>query len=180
MSKGAIVALVVVGLILITAIWGFVWTMGVKSTEVGLKNRYLAQDKVRETCMDGMRKTLMNEFKVNQMFADSFLKVVTATTEGRKGGNFMKWTQESSSKLGMDNETFMKMMNAIEGQIASFQRSQQVLADIWREHKTWIEDPWHSWLVGDRVLKEPVMVTSEVTKEAMQSGKLNDDLLTPK
>lgn len=177
MSKGTIVALSVVGLVLILGISVFVWTMNVKGTEIGIRNRFLAQEKVVETVLDQMRKTIMNKHSVTKEYADNFLKVVTANAEGRKGGMGMKWVQESSVKLGIDEKIFLDMMNTVEGQVAGFATSQRMLVDIWREHATWCQNPWRNWIIGDRAMREPEMITSEVAKDAVRTKKMDDNLL---
>lgn len=85
MSKGTIVTLSVVGAIVLLTIIVVSWGFGIVNGEVRLANRYEAQFNVRETTLDTMRKTLMNQFKVTKEFADKFIASATAVSEGRKG-----------------------------------------------------------------------------------------------
>ncbi|HUS50099.1 MAG TPA: hypothetical protein VMZ91_08030 [Candidatus Paceibacterota bacterium] len=158
----------------------FVWSMGVYKTEVGLSNRYDAQFNVVETSLDQMRNTLVNQFKVNKKFAEDFVKVAMAQSEGRKGGGLFKSFTEASNKLGIDQEMYIKMMNAIEGQLAAFKSSQDTLTDVWREHKTFCENPWHNilWLaLNEKVKPQPKMISTSITKKAVETKILDANLL---
>lgn len=177
MSKTTLVMLIVLGLLVVFGLSFFFWTMGIKRTENVLAKRYSAQENVVETTLDKMRKTLINQFKVKESFANDFIKVVAAQAEGRKGGSLVKLNAEAANKLGITPEIYMTMMNSISGEMDNFKRSQDTFTDIWREHETWCTDPYHAWLIGNRVKPRPEMISSEVAKEAMQTKKLGDGLL---
>jgi len=168
----------VVATIVIVSI--FVWTMNVNKQEIGLSNRYDAQYNVVETSLDTMRNTLVNQFKVNKKFAEDFVKVAMAQSEGRKGGVLFKSSTEAANKLGIDQDMYIKMMNAIEGQLAAFKSSQDTLTDVWREHKTFCENPWHNiiWLaLKNKVKPQPKMISTSVTKKAIETKILDANLL---
>lgn len=176
MSKGTIVALCSVGAILLLVIIGISWYFGIINGEVRLANRYDAQFNVRETSLDTMRKTLMNQFKVTQEYADKFIAVVSEQAEGRKGGTLFKSSTESQS-LGLTPDLYKSMLASIEGQLQEFKRAQDTLTDVWREHKTYCETAPNSFFVSGRVKPKPEMVSSEVTKTAIKTGKLDDNVL---
>jgi len=121
---------------------------------------------------------------VSKDFADTFIQVVAAQAEGRKGGNVFKMVTEAS---GAAPQTFtpdiaMKMMNTIGGEMAEFQRAQVTWVDIHREHDTFYNKVFlgffnYSSLIGRERLEPPKVVTSSVAKEAMKTGELNDDIL---
>ena len=122
----------------------------------------------------------MNEFKVQRNFADDFIKVVASQASGRTGGVLFKSNTEASNMLGITPELYAKMMNAIEGKLAEFQRSQDVLTDRWREHKTYCQDPYHNilWIsLENKVKPRPEMITSDVSKKAMETKRLDDNAL---
>ena len=182
MSKSAIVKLSVVGVLVLFAIIGIFWAVGVYNTEVELANRFDAQFNEVETSLDTMRKTLMTQYKVTKEYADKFIQSVSMQSEGRKGGSLFKSSTEAANKLGMDSELYGKMLNSIEGQLAKFKRSQDVLTDVWREHKTHCQKVPNSWIVGGKEKPKPEMISSGVTKEAIKTKVLDDNILgdTPK
>ncbi len=191
MSKGTLVTLSIVVVLLVGALCFFMWTMGIKRTEVRLRTRFDAQFNVVETSLDNMRKTIMNQHKCTKEWADKFIAVVAEQSEGRPG-SFAKSDSppagsgllalggtgyRESESLGIPQELYLKLANAIEGKLAEFKRSQDVLTDVWRQHQAHCEDPWHEWLIGDKMQPKPEMITSAVAKEAVETKMLDDDLL---
>lgn len=159
-----------------------IWVMGIFNGEVQLRTKFEAQQNLVESTMDTMRKTLMNQYQVSKDFADTFVKCVVAQSEGRKGGGLFKMVTEASGNVnqGFTPELASKMMNSIEGKMAEFKRAQDVYTDVWREHKTFCSTMPNALLVGAKVMPKPVVISSEVSKEAMKTGKLNDDVLGAK
>ena len=178
--KKTIVAASIIVLSLVVTLFLWIWTMNVNKGQIKLSNGYDAQVNVVETTMDNMRKTLMNDFKVQRNFADDFIKVVASQASGRTGGALFKANTEAANKLGVSTELYAKMMNAIEGKLAEFKRSQDVLTDRWREHTDYCQDPYHNilWLsLETKVKSRPEMITSDVAKDAMNTKRLDDNLL---
>ncbi|MFW6121981.1 MAG: hypothetical protein ACOC80_13950 [Petrotogales bacterium] len=177
MSKGTIVGIGVIGVSVIIALSLIAWIMGIYNTEIELSNSYDAQFNTVETTLDTMRKTIMNQYKVNQDYADKFIQVVSQQTEGRKGGALFKSSTEAANKLGMSSELYTKMINSIEGQMASFKRSQDTLTDVWRSHKTFCQRIPNSWFIGGRVKEKPEMISSTISKKVVETKELDDNLL---
>ena len=177
MGKGALICIIGTAVVALLVVIAISWAVAIYNTEVRLANRYDAQFNEVETSLDTMRKTIMNQFKVTREFADKFIQSVAMQTEGRKGGALFKSSAEAANKLGMDSAMYMKMANSIEGQLAKFKRSQDVLTDVWREHKTHCEVFPNSIFVGDRVKEKPEMISSKATKAAIETKELDDDLL---
>jgi len=190
MSKGIFVALGVFGffaLVVILALGILASITSIKNKDNALRRKYEAQKSVVEVTMDTMRKTLMSQYKVNQDFAETFIKVVAAQAEGRKGGSLFKSVTEAS---GAAPQTFTpeianKMMNTIAGEMAEFQRSQLMWVDIHREHDTFYNQVFlgffnYSSIIGRERMEAPKVITSSVSKEAMQTGELDDDILGTK
>ena len=82
-----------------------------------------------------------------------------------------------SEALGIPQELYLKLANSIEGKLAEFKRSQDVQTDIWREHKTFCQNVYHSWLIGSKIKPKPEMISSDLTKEAILTKKVSDNLL---
>ena len=182
MSKAMIVFLSVMGVGFVTVCILAMTMLGWMNTANGLEKRYTAQQMVVETTMDNMRKTLMSQYAVSKDFADTFIKVVAMNAEGRKGGSIFKSVTESSGNVvqGFNPELASKMMNSIEGKMAEFTRAQNVWGDVWREYETYLStQPQGLFLsmIGRKSLPKPIMITSSVAKEAMETGKLDDDIL---
>jgi len=201
MSKGTLVGISSVVLLAIVFGCWTMWKMNAVKGEIALSNRYEAQFNVVETTMDTMRKTIMNQHTCTKEWADNFVKVVAQQAAGRSGlagrtqaggaesavaavtasgaGTGFTFARESEA-LGIPSDLYMKLANAIEGKLDEFKSSQDVLTDVWQTHKTYCEDPYHNWLglsLVDEVKEKPVMISSSVTKEAMETKVLDDNLM---
>ncbi len=176
MKKSTIIGMSVVGIIVIVLAMVGIYAVSINNTEIELHNRYDAQFNVVETTLDKMRKDLTNQFKVTKKFADDFIKVAQTQSEGRKGGGLIKVSTEANS-LGIKPDLYKKMMNTISGNLSEFKRSQDVLTDVWREHKTFCQKFPNSLMVGSKIQTKPEMISSSVTKEAIKTKQLDDNLL---
>jgi len=199
MSKGTLVVIVGVVVLGVVGISWQLWRMNVVKGEIALANRYEAQSNVVETTLDTMRKTIMNQHTCTKEWADKFIAVVAEQVKGRPGkvtsdgggkaaglagmltggGGGIAVTRESES-LGIPQDLYLKLANSIEGKLAEFKRSQDVQTDIWQTHKTYCEDPYHNWLgvaLVDKVKEKPVMISSKITKEAVETKELDDNLM---
>ena len=191
MLKGLIGLVVGLGALLIIGIW----IAGVFNTEIALSNRYDAQANVVETTLDTMRKTIMNQHNCTKEWADKFIAVVAQQASGRGGnkavvpegnavagvavagaGTSLQIGRESEA-LGIPQDLYLKLANSIEGKLAEFKRAQDVQTDVWREHKTFCQNVYRSWLIGSKIKPKPEMISSDITKDAILTKKLKDDLL---
>ena len=204
MSKNMVIGIVGAVIILMTVICVSVWKMNVAKGEIVLKNRYEAQFNVVETTLDKMRKDIMNQHKCTKEWADQFIAVVAKQAEGRSGlagrapeganvegavaavtatggGTGFTFARESEA-LGIPQDLYMKLQNTISGNLAEFKRAQDMLTDVWRAHTDYCEDPWHNMsLLGmsyiEKVREKPEMISSGITKKAVETKVLSDDLL---
>ena len=175
---------------------GFVtWQMNAKKGEIGLATRYEAQFNVVESTLFKMRASIKNIHACNDEWADKFIKVVEMQASGR-GGNRVPLPEGSagvavaassptlqigreSEALGIPQELYLKLSNAIEGQLADFTRQQDILTDVWREHTAYCKDPYHNWLglaMASKVKPKPEMITSQDTKDAVATKKMDEKL----
>ena len=176
MNKSMIIGISGVIVFVIICICSVSWFIGVKNTEIALSNRYDAQQNVVETTIDTMRKTIMNQTKCTREWAEKFIEVVAKQSEGRQGGGMFKATAESSA-LGLNPDLYRQLNNSIAGKLEEFKRAQDMLTDIWQTHKTFCQSMPACLIVGNKIKVKPTMITSDVTKEAIKSGKLDDDLM---
>lgn len=195
-ALAAVLSVVVIGVVLIGGWW--IWTMDVKKTEVELATRLKAQTGPVETSLFQMRTTIKNIHSCNDEWADKFIKVVALQASGRGGnkvdlpkkgetvagvavasaGTSLQIGRESES-LGIPQELYMKLANAIEGQLGNFTAKQDTLRDVWRQHTAYCNDPWHNTLglsLASKVQPEPEMITSEETKDAVKTKKMAEKL----
>lgn len=206
MTKFIMVFAGMMGLLLIGVVIFFglmFWKMDVNKGEIGLSARYEAQANVVETSLFKMRATIKNIHACTDEWADKFIKVVMAQAQGRSGvvngagveagavtkansaavaaavgGVGVNVSRESES-LGLPPELYLKLSNAIEGQLANFSRQQDTLTDIWREHLAYCKDPYHNWLgldLASKIKPKPEMITSQDTKDAVSTKKMDEKL----
>lgn len=195
MSKGMLVGLGIAVMLVAMVAIGVGWYFSVCNGEVRLANRYDAQFNVVETSLDTMRKTIMNQHNCTKEWADKFIAVVAQQASGRGGnkvvlpdgnavagvaavgaGTSLQIGRESEA-LGIPATLYTQLANSIEGKLAEFKRSQDVLTDVWREHKTFCETKPNSWIVGGKIKPKPEMISSEITKDAIKTKKLDDNLM---
>lgn len=185
-----IVALVIAAIVLAGLL---IWRMNVARGQIALANRYDGQFNVVETTLFKMRTTIKNIHTCNTEWADKFIAVVAEQSKGRPGrsaggaglagalaGGVDVGVTRESEALGIPSDLYMKLANAIEGQLADFARQQNVLTDIWQSHKTYCEDPWHNILGLDmiaHVKPKPEMITSAETKSAVASKQMDESLM---
>lgn len=183
MKKGCIICSGVFGIIFLFFVICISTYFSIVNTEVSLRKQYEAQQNVVETTMDKMRKAIMNENKVTKDWADKFIQSVVAQSEGRKGGSGGSFVSAKvvteTNKLGIDSTMYMKLANTIEGNLSEYKNAQDRLTDIWREHNTYCLKMPNKLFVGDYVnqVKKPEMISSATVKEAIQTKKLDDNLL---
>lgn len=197
---GLLAVLVVVG---VFALGWVMWKMDVNKVEIGLNARYEAQHNVVETSLFKMRTTIKNIHACTDEWADKFIKVVMAQAQGRSGvingggveaGSVTKANSAAvaaavggvgvnvsreSEALGIPSDLYLKLANAIEGQLAEFTRQQDTLTDIWREHTAYCQDPYHNWMglvMASKVKPKPEMITSQEAKDAVKTKKMDEKL----
>lgn len=175
--KIVIITLVALIASVLIAAMGFgLWYMGISNTANELEVRYAAESGKVENGMDNMRKVLMSQYGVTKDYADAVIKSISENQKGRVGGSFVKVTTEGAVQ-NISTDLYGKMMNSIEGKLAEFQRAQNERNDVWRQHKKYCTTMPQSWFLKGRVFPAPTMITSSVSKEAMKTGILDDDVL---
>ena len=188
MSKGLIIGIGVAIVVAVYLICIAFWTMSVNKTEIDMATVLDGQTNVVETSMDNMINTIVNQFKVNKQFAKDFIAVAAAQSSGRAGGSLFKSSTEAANKLGIPETTYLKMMNSIEGKLAEFKSSQDILTSKWEEHKKHCLSPYHNnpfFALGmgpslaSKVKEKPKMISSESVKDSMKTKKFDGTKLIP-
>lgn len=150
------------------------WVFSIFNGEVRLKNTYLAKKKHIETAHDTMWKTISQKYKISEDYRETFISGLKAVAQGREGGSLFKMNTESNSQLGLSTDVFNSMMATIEGQRSILKREQDTLADMWRAHCTFCKIYPNVFIIGDKVMPEPIMITSSKTQNAVETGKDDD------
>jgi hypothetical protein len=198
----SVIGLVLVGIVLLVG-WQL-WKMGVYKGEIELSAQYDAQNGPVETSLFEMRTTIKNMHQCTDEWADKFIAVVAMQARGRSGvvgeadaktdgavnkanaavaavaaGGVGVNVSRESEALGIPPELYMKLANAIEGKIGNFVAKQDALMNIWKAHRAYCQDPFHNWLgvaLASKVKPQPVMITSQETKDAVTAKKMDEKL----
>ena len=180
--------LIAVAIFAVALTFGYVsWRMNVQAGFVKIDTRYTAQFNVVETSLFKMRTVIKNKHKCTDEWADNFILVVAEQVKGRPGNSGSKGVggvavnvSRESEALGLPQELYVQLSNAIEGNIAEFTRAQNVLTDVWVAHTSYCMTPYHNWLgvsLSDKAKPKPEMITSTDTKSAVKTGTVSEDLL---
>ena len=196
MKKSTVVTIVVIGILAVAMFSVHLKRLGIRRTEIGLSKRLDAQTSVVETSLFEMRTSIKNIHACTDEWADKFIQTVSKQVEGRPGAAMSRpaggmigaltggggiGVSRESEALGIPQDLYMKLANAIEGKLASFKRSQDTLTDVWRAHATYCEDPILNdlWMVDlrSKIRDKPEMITSAETKKAVETKQMDEDLL---
>ena len=177
MKVGLIIVGVVFGLFAFAGVSGVSWYINVCNTELTMATAYKMKTSNVEMHLDAMRKILGGKYKMTKEYADAFIKAVAANADGRKGGGLVKFSTESNAKIGIDDKMYTEMSNSIAGEIDNFKRSQQEALDSWGVHYAYCLSIPNSFIIGGRVKPQPEVISSEVTKAAIKTKILSDDVL---
>ena len=85
----------------------------------------------------------------------------------------MKWIQEANPEF--DTSLYKQLMQTIEVQRLQFQKSQERMLDIIREHETLCETYPGTWFVKNKAPIEYTVISSTKTKLTMETG-VDDDV----
>jgi hypothetical protein len=165
---------VFVGLIVVA---GALFTMMYFSTsnkEIKLRNQASAQETENKTEFDKMTKTILQLAQINEKFAEDFKQTIIGNSEARYNGKdpAMLFITEQNPTLPQD--TYLKIMNAIEALRAEFQQRQTKLISIAQEHKNLLTMFPSSLFLSGRQPLDIKIVTSTNTEKAFSTGKEDD------
>ncbi len=170
-----IIAFIVTGSILMLGVFAFVWWMGVKNDEVGLRNLYNKQEKSVDLCFDEMFKVLKTNANITDKAKDAFKEIYIPMIEGRysKGdGSLMKWVTEQNPNF--DQSMYTKLMNQVEAMRRTFKDEQDKLLSIKQEHDNLRMKFPSSIVVGSLPEFDLKLITSAEQKEVRKTGEEND------
>ena len=144
--------------------------------EISLRKQAEAQRGKVEGVFDTMWKTISQQAQVSNEYKDAFKEIYPDLIAGRYSqgdGSFMKWIQEANPEF--DTSLYKQLMQTIEVQRLQFQKSQERMLDLIREHETLCETYPGTWFVKNKAPIEYTIISSTKTKLTMETG-VDDDV----
>ena len=144
--------------------------------EISLRKQAEAQRGKVEGMFDTMWKTISQQAQVSNEYKDAFKEIYPDLIAGRYSqgdGSLMKWIQEANPEF--DTSLYKTLMQTIEVQRLQFQKSQERMLDIIREHDTLCETYPGTWFVKNKAPIDYTVISSTKTKLTMETG-VDDDV----
>ena len=144
--------------------------------EISLRKQAEAQRGKVEGVFDTMWKIISQQAQVSNEYKDAFKEIYPDLIAGRYSqgdGSLMKWIQEANPEF--DTSLYKHLMQTIEVQRLQFQKSQERMLDIIREHETLCETYPGTWVVKNKAPIEYTVISSTKTKLTMETG-IDDDV----
>lgn len=179
MSKGGIIALGIVGVIVIGVIIMVSWAIGALNRDTHLRVTIEQKQIDDKNQFANMKAKIKQVAQVSEKAMESLKEIFNGYASARKSGDadklVMNWIKESVPNV--DLSTMHNLQNIITGSCDSFTMKQTELLDLKRAHddllKTIPDNIIYSFF-GRKPI-DVVIVTSTATEEAFRTGK-DDDL----
>ena len=173
--KEFLIGLLVVGLLSCFCI--FSKGVSVYNTHIGLKNQIEAKQKANEAIFDNTWKKINQTVQVSDKYKDGLKDVLLAYTQGRSKGDsqlLMDWTKEAVPTF--DSSIYKQINNVITSSRDDFTKNQEILIDLSRQHKQFIQKFPNNIFCSIMGIKEIEIkvVTSSKAEEAFNTGKEDD------
>lgn len=146
------------------------------NTDATLRAQAEAQLGKVEGVHDKMWKVLQQKAQVSNEYKDAFSEIYPALIEGRYSqgdGSLMKWITEANPTF--DTSLYKDLMLSIELLRTEFQKSQERMLDIIREHNVLLTTVPSKWFVSNTEKIEYTIISSTRSKTVMATG-LDDDI----
>jgi hypothetical protein len=145
--------------------------------EITIRTRAEAQRGKIEGVHDKMWKVIQQKAQVSNEYKNAFTEIYPAIMEGRYSGNgdgsLMKWVTEHNPNF--DTSLYKDLMQSIEVLRSEFQRSQETMLDLIREHNTLCTTYPGRWFISNTTPIEYTVVSSTKSKVVMDTG-IDDDI----
>ena len=175
MKKIILISLAVILLIGIGVYAGCYFSYNNK--EITLRTQAEAQRGKVEGVHDKMWKVLQQKAQVSNEYKDAFTEIYPAIMEGRYSGNgdgsLMKWVTEQNPNF--DVSLYKDLMQSIEVLRTEFQKNQERMLDLIREHSTLCNTYPARWFIKNTEAIQYTIVSSSKSKVVMDTG-LDDDV----
>jgi hypothetical protein len=169
-------------LIVVLIVLGFLGTLflgtyiSVNNHDARLRNAIAAKEQAREAVFDETWKSVQQVAQVANKYAEEFKKIYPELMAGRygnaRGGALLSFITEANPNF--DTALYIKLANVIEAKRSEFTMVQKQLIDLGREHKNLLTTFPGSLLVRNQVQVEIKVISSERTKEVINSGMDNN------
>ena len=145
------------------------------NTDARLRALVEAQRGKIEGVHDKMWKVLQQKAQVSNEYKDAFAEIYPELIEGRYSqgdGSLMKWITEANPTF--DTSLYKDLMLSIELLRTEFQKSQERMLDLIREHNVLLTTVPSKWFVSNKEPIEYIVISSTRSKTVMQTG-IDDD-----
>lgn len=150
---------------------------GYNNKEITLRTEAEAQRGKIEGVHDKMWKVIQQKAQVADEYKDAFAEIYPEIMSGRysgeNDGSLMKWVTESNPNF--DTSLYADLMQSIELLRTEFQKNQERMLDIIREHKTLCTTYPGRWFITNTEEIEYTIVSSTKSKVVMDTG-IDDDV----
>ena len=145
--------------------------------EIALRAKAEAQVGKIEGVHDKMWKVIQQKAQVTTEYKDAFAEIypdiISGRYSGEGDGSLMKWVTESNPNF--DTSLYIDLMQSIEILRSEFQRNQETMLDIVREHKVLISTFPSKWFISNTMEIEYTVISSTKSKVVMDTG-IDDDV----
>jgi len=178
MSKGGIVALGIVGVLIVSSVMLIGYVIGVLNQETAIRVTMENKQKDNTSQFDNMWKKIAQVAQVTDAQKNALMDIFNGYAKARTGdgksGSLATWITESCPAV--DTSTFNNLQNIITGSRDAFTMRQTELLDLNREHEKLIRTIPASIVcsIFGRKSIDVTIVTSSKTGEAFKTGKDDD------
>lgn len=145
--------------------------------EIALRAKAEAQVGKIEGVHDKMWKVIQQKAQVTTEYKDAFAEIypdiISGRYSGEGDGSLMKWVTESNPNF--DTSLYTDLMQSIEILRSEFQRNQETMLDLIREHKTLCTTYPGRWFISNTLEIEYTVISSTKSKVVMETG-IDDDV----
>ena len=145
--------------------------------EITLRTQAEAQRGKIEGVYDKMWKVIQQKAQVSNEYKDAFTEIYPAIMDGRysaeNDGSLMKWVTEQNPNF--DTSLYKDLMQSIEVLRTEFQKSQERMLDIIREHTTLCTTYPAKWFISNKTQIEYTIISSTKSKVVMDTS-IDDDI----
>lgn len=167
-----IIIAVIIGLFVVSGVSMY---FSYNNQEISLRNEAEAQRGKIEGVHDKMWKTISQQAQISEQYAASFDSIYNHIMSERyssNDGSLMKWITEANPQF--DSSLYKNIMESVEVLRTEFQKSQERMIDIIREHKDLCNKYPSKWFISNTSEIEYTVISSTKSKVIMDTGLDND------
>ena len=152
--------------------------VSISNQEIKLRNKIEAQEQNIESFYDKMWKILQEKAGVSNQYKEAFKEIYPSLMEGRygnaRGGALMSWVTEHNPEFKTD--LYIELTRSIEAERTGFFIEQKKMIDMVNQHRIMQNTLPSKLVVGNREPITYVVISSDSTKEIMNSRVDNNTL----